>query len=275
MSIRMTPTADDKRERVIHVPCRYYRVYTDLDVPCEEKNFHHIERTLPIPVEQAALVLVDVWNVHYIDSWLQRAAEVTRTKIVPLMEAARQVGLTLIHAPSPYIVEKRGYATAKPELASPPPPSAEEWPPPAFRGIYRSGEFADFGRRQEPRLKDAYAWYEKEMDIAEPARPRPGEPIISTGREMHALLAERRILHLFYAGFATNWCVLGRDYGILAMNERGYNIILVRDATAGIEFHDTVDTLAATAMTIREIETKNGWSTTTEAFVQACATEGN
>jgi hypothetical protein len=180
--------------------------------------------------------------------------------------------VTIIHAPSPYIVQKRGYATAKPELASPAPGPASEWPPAAFRGIYRSGEFADFGRMQEPRLPEAYAWYEREMDIAEPARPRPGEPIISTGLEMHALLAERQILHLFYAGFATNWCVLGRDYGILAMNERSYNVILVRDATTGIEFHDTVDTLTATEMTIREIETKWGWSTTTEAFVQACAT---
>jgi hypothetical protein len=53
---------------VLNIPCRYYRVYTDPDVPCVEANFHHVERRLPIPIEQAALVLVDVWSTHYIDS---------------------------------------------------------------------------------------------------------------------------------------------------------------------------------------------------------------
>jgi len=91
---------------------------------------------------------------------------------------------------------------------------------------------------------------------------------------MHALLSKRQILHLFYAGFATNWCLIGRDYGIIPMNERGYNIILVRDATTGIEFHDTADILTATEMTIREIETKYGWSTSTDAFVAACEHAG-
>ena len=108
------------------------------------------------------------------------------------------------------------------------------------------------------------------MDINPAAAPRDGEPIIHTGPRLHTLLAERGILHLIYAGFATNWCMVGRDYGIYAMNDRGYNIILVRDATSGIEFHDTVESEMATQMQIREIETKNGWSTTTEAVVAAC-----
>ncbi|MCL6646027.1 MAG: cysteine hydrolase, partial [Dehalococcoidia bacterium] len=141
-----------------------------------------------------------------------------------------------------------------------------DWPPPAFRGIYRGGEYTAFGRYPEPRLKEAVT----ELEIAEPARPLPDEPVIRDGAELHVLLAQRRILHLFYAGFATNWCVLYRDYGMLAMNQRGYNLILIRDATTGVEFHDTVDTLTATEIQVREIETKYAWSTTTDAFVAAC-----
>jgi hypothetical protein len=52
------------------------------------------------------------------------------------------------------------------------------------------------------------------------------------------------------------------------MNERGYNIILIRDATTGIEFHDTVNALTATSMAIREIETKQPWTTTTDEFLK-------
>lgn len=251
----------------LNLPCRYYRVYADPGVPCVEHRFHFVERDLPLPLAQTALVLVDVWSTHYIDSWLQRAKEVTQTKIVPILHAARQSGMTVIHGPSPFIADR--YLKAPPAPAPISEPVRPDWPPPAFRGIYRGGDHASFGRDQEPILPGVYARYETELDISDLVKPLQGEWIIHTGPQMHALLAEHHILHLIYVGFATNWCVVGRDYGIYAMNDRGYNIILVRDATTGIEFHDTVDTLNATAMTIREIETKNGWSTTTDAFLQA------
>lgn len=257
-----------EEQRTLNIPCRYYRVYTDPGVPCVESHFHFVERTLPIPVGQSALILVDIWATHYIDSWLARARRITETKIVPLMEAARKAGVTVIHGPSPFIADRYLKAPPAPVVTTDPPPP--EWPPPAFRGIYRSGEYAIFGRNQEPILPGVYKRYETELDIADIAKPKPGDIIIHTGAQMHAILAEKKILHLFYAGFATNWCLVGRDYGIYAMNEKGYNIILIRDATTGIEFHDTVEQELATQMTIREIETKNAWSTDTDSFLAAC-----
>jgi nicotinamidase-related amidase len=247
--------------QTLEIPCRYYRVYTDPDVPCVEQNFTYVERRLAIPVEHAALVLVDVWSTHYIDSWLERARRVTHTRIVPALEAARRAGLTVIHAPAPQVARRYG-------VECPPASSAPEWPPAEFRS--RSGDYQSFSRQNEPRLREALARYETELDIAEAARPRRGEPVIATGAQLQDLLAERRILHLFYAGFATNWCILYRDYGMLEMARRGYNLILLRDATTGVEFHDTVASLAATEMTVREIETKQAWSAGTEEFIAAC-----
>ena len=254
---------------MLNLPCRYYRVYTDPDTPCDEGNFHFVERDLPLPVDQTALVLVDLWSTHYIDSWLERATQVTRERIVPLLQAARQAGMTVVHAPSPRVVESF-HPESMPSPVPGQPAGGPEWPPPEFRGVYRSGEFADFGRDPEPRLQEALDRYVTELKIADAVAPLPGESIIATGPQLHELLCERHILHLIYAGFATNWCVIGRDYGIIAMNERGYNIVLVRDATAGVEFHDTVDELTATEIAVREIETKYAWSTTTDAFVEAC-----
>jgi len=69
---------------VLNVPARCYRVCADPDVPCVELNFGYVKRVLPIPLEEAALVLVDVWNTHYISSWLARATQVIYDKIVPL-----------------------------------------------------------------------------------------------------------------------------------------------------------------------------------------------
>jgi nicotinamidase-related amidase len=247
--------------RTLALPCRYYRVYTDPDVACDEQNFQSVERRLEIPVEQSALVVVDVWSTHYIQSWLERAARVTRTRIVPALEAARQANLLVVHAPSPMVARRYG-------VESPPGTPGADWPPPEFR--HRAGPYQEFSRQDELRLREALERYETELDIAEIARPQAGEPVIATGEQLQALLAERRILHLFYLGFATNWCILYRDYGMLEMSRRGYNLILLRDATTGVEFHDTVASLAATEMTVREIETKQGWSTSTEAFVAAC-----
>ena len=174
------------KKAVLSVPCRYYRVYTDADISCDEPHFHFVERTLPIPVAEAALVLVDVWSTHYIDSWLARARQVTQEKIVPLLEAARRIGMTVIHAPSPQVADR--YAAF--EASGPAPQRAQnEWPPPAFRGIYRTGEYAAFGRNPERRLSAALKRYVTELDINPAVKPLPDEPVIHTGAQMHALLA--------------------------------------------------------------------------------------
>ena len=90
-----------------------------------------------------------------------------------------------------------------------------------------------------------------------------------TGQQLHELLEERRILHLIFAGFATNWCVLGRDYGIRSMSRYGYNIVLLRDATTGVEFPDTYDNLFTTEIAIREVEQQYGFSASNADFFAA------
>lgn len=247
----------------LNIPARYYRVYTDSDVPCDEQNFQFVEKTLSIPAEQAALVLVDVWSTHYINSWLNRATEITQQKIVPMLESARNAGVTVIHAPSPRVVESH-----HPENMPPEPPSAppRQWPPAEFRGLYRKNEF---GRNPEPRLNEALARYVTELKISDLSKPLPNESIIADGEQLHQTLSDRKILHVFYAGFATNWCVINRDYGLIATSHKGYNVILLRDATTGVEFHDSVDQLTATEIAVREIETKYAWSALTDDFITA------
>ena len=94
--------------------------------------------------------------------------------------------------------------------------------------------------------------------------------VIATGKQMHTYLKSQGILHLIFAGFATNWCIINRDYGVKAMRERGYNTILLREATTGVEFPDTLDGLWATELAIREVEQKYGFSTSNSDFFEAC-----
>jgi nicotinamidase-related amidase len=77
-------------------------------------------------------------------------------------------------------------------------------------------------------------------------------------------------LHLIYAGFATNWCILNRDYGMRSMARYGYNLILLREATMGVEYPDTVDECFATELAIREVETQLGFSASNAHYLTAC-----
>ena len=94
---------------------------------------------------------------------------------------------------------------------------------------------------------------------------------MATGDQLHELLRANGLLHLVYVGFATNWCILNRDYGMRAMAQRGYNMILLRDATMGVEFPDTLAAEMATEMAIRELEQQLGFSATKDDFLAACA----
>ena len=107
------------------------------------------------------------------------------------------------------------------------------------------------------------------MSISEEIIVKPEDEVIATGQQLHELLAEKGMFHLIYVGFATNWCVLGRDYGIRSMASRGYNTILLREATTGVEFPDTLDDNLTTEIAIREVEQQYGFSASNYDFFQA------
>lgn len=252
----------------LKLPVRYFQDSTPPDIPCREENFVRRKLTFELPVGQTALVLVDLWNVHHIQSWLERAEAMTRDVIVPLIGAARSAGLTIVHAPSPPVAAKHGVA---PPPAPPRPEQGPGWPPPDFAA--RRGPYAAFrGPRDQPPGIGIY-WEElaPKLDISPHVTIEQGDHLIATGDQLHELAAARGILHLIYAGFATNWCILGRDYGIRAMRARGYNTILLRDATEGVEFPDTLAEKWATELAIREAEQVHGFSACVADFHDACA----
>ena len=94
------------------------------------------------------------------------------------------------------------------------------------------------------------------------------------GTWLLVLLRLPLVLHLFFVGFATNICVEHRDYGTRAMADRGYNVILLRDGTAGIELTAGLDapvrpTFSMTQAAILNIELKVGHSATCGALAEA------
>lgn len=262
-----------KGTQMLGVPTRFYRIYLESKpYGCNEKDFHYVEQKLVIPVSQACLVLVDCWSKHYCRSWTNRATGIIRDRIVPVVEAARGAGLRIVHAPSQNIAQKYPQSQAffqpgdeevGPRYANVDP----EWPPKEF--VQRSGGYEAFRRESHPR---AQVWLDEYKDqmISGLVAPRPEDYVVRSGSQLHRILKHLKVLHLFYAGFATNMCLHHRDYGMRAFSERGYNTILIRDCTTAVETHDTVDELLTTKVSVQELEMQRAFSMTSADFIIAC-----
>ena len=250
----------------------YYVDSTPEGIPCREENFIRRELEFPLPVEQTALVLVDLWNKHHIESWVERATKMLLEVIVPLIETSRKAGITIVFAPSPDVLQSvpGKYTVYEGKAKAKPPKTEATWPPGDF--IQREGEYELYRnpRRQYPDI--SVHWPESPVfDMGSSVTVRDGDIVVASGDQLHDLCEERGILHLLYAGFATNWCILNRDYGVVDMSTRGYDIIIMRDATEGVEFPDTLEGRWATELAIREIEQRHGFSASNESFYAACA----
>jgi nicotinamidase-related amidase len=243
---------------------QYFQDSPPKGLPYREEHFIRRNVSMPLPVEQTALVLVDLWDNRFIESWLERAERVTKEAVVPVLAAARRIGLTVVHAPSPPVAEL--FEQLKRHVP-PVPGEVSDWPPAEFRS--RQGQYAVFRgpRAQPPGIPSI-----DRLGMSPHIEVLAEEFVVATGEQLHALVRERGILHLVYAGFATNWCILNRDYGMRAMARRGYNLILLREATAGVEFPDTVEAELATEMAVREVEQQLGFSAANGDFLTACTT---
>ena len=241
-----------------------------------EANIKYTHKTWEIDAGKSAFVLVDFWTTHIIASHLERCGQIITTTIAPLLRVARDAGFTIIHAPgrgtAPKYHEHPGYMVEQPNDAASNErdgESPEAWPPKALRD--RTGEYSGFRRtfldKKSNRLAQKLSHSRK---IPREVEPAPDDYIVVSGQQLHELLTDLRTCHLFYLGFATNDCVLYKDYGVRAMGNRGYNPVLLRDCTVGIEDSVGLHRMEATNAAIRFIELQHV-SATASDFCVACA----
>lgn len=261
--------------KTVRIRPRYYRLYTDPGVELAEENYRYRELDWEVPLGEMALVLLDVWNAHFSRETLQRIEQVTVERIVPVVEACRKAGLPVIHAPASPVAQKSpNWVRLIPEDEKPRPRYADtpDWPPKEFRK--KIGEYAMYARPHEPQDEDRTRTREESRDFHPRARPVGDEPVVVSGEELHRLCAERGILHLVYAGFNTNACIIRRDYGVFAMLDRGFSIILLRDCTTGMETHETKEEMVCTRGTIATLEQFGLYTMTGEQLIAALPPSG-
>ncbi|MCK4590243.1 MAG: isochorismatase family protein [Candidatus Latescibacteria bacterium] len=259
--------------------------YCSMDA-AEEQSFSHREKLTRLKADQTAFVLVDIWDVSRVPkdvpvvagsgSFHLRADKITGEKIKPALEAAREAGLVVIHAPTDYVAIKYPqHRTLEQELNKPPsePNPAPEWPPREFVKVRRR-EFDEdryykgFGEKDEVRRRSTY--------IPRIVEPREDEYVISTGEQMNEILKRHGILNLIYVGFATNMCLIQKPGALDEMGHlRGYKTILLRDCTTAVENHNTVRDLLMTRVWIEWVEMVSmAYTATSETFIQACKANG-
>ncbi len=250
------------------LPVRRYLTYPPEGLPSEEWNNRYEEKTLAVDTDQTALVLVDCWDELRINkTFLRRAADVVRAYIAPFAEFCREAGILVIHAPSLSVASRYMEWMENPEDWDRNPPQPE-WPPEEFRK--KQGQYAELAWSLTPVLEDWYDHMRNRLMIMREIEPVPGDVLIASGDQLHALLSKRRILHLLYAGFATNMCVPNKDYGTRAMISRGYHAVLLRDATTAVESHETYKDELLKETAILNAETGAGFSSTCDAVRKAC-----
>ncbi|MDA0337548.1 MAG: isochorismatase family protein [bacterium] len=227
----------------IRLQPRYYRWHVDPGVDWVESNTGHAHLDWTVPRSQCALVLLDVWNQHYLKDTEARAEAIIQQRLRPLLAAARQAGLPIVHAPSPAQAQKHPQWLQLPGWDESTWPRDDSWPPADFRRS--DGAFLAYRLPEEPRDAEREA-HRAGLQIHPDMQPMAGEPVIATGQELHLWCRNQGILFLLFAGFNTNACMLHRDYGTIDMSRRGYTVVIVRDCTTGMESAATHATLGQT-----------------------------
>jgi len=254
--------------RTIRVSPRYYRRYTDPGVGLLEQNCRHAYLNWSVPLAEAALICLDIWNSDTPADMRAIDDRVTREHIVPVLAACREHGLQVVHAPATPIAERSPnwvdlLAGESPQREW---PDSPDWPPAEFRR--KAGCYAKYARPAEPQSESSRKLMQ-EADFHELVRPVGDEPVILTGEELHRLCAQRRILHLFYVGFHTPGCMTKRSYGVPQMVRRGYGCILLRDCTNGMETHETFEGKICMRGAIAYLEFQGAYTLTSDELIRS------
>jgi nicotinamidase-related amidase len=102
-----------------------------------------------------------------------------------------------------------------------------------------------------------HAWHGQPQH--ELAQTLPGEwDLHSDGLETCEALSTKLkaagIRNLFYTGYASNWCILNRDVGMINMKKAGFQVFLIRDCSLAFETKDTLQGEWAHYVTVNTIE---------------------
>ena len=174
-----------------------------------------------VPVAETAILICDMWDNHWCRGATERCDAIAK-KMAPVINAARDSGVQIIHAPSDTLGfyadrPQRRRMMLAPRVPLPKPLDLPDHPLPiddSDGGCDTGDEVYGAWTRQNPRI-----------DIGE------YDGISDNGKEVYCFLKQLGIKNLIIMGVHTNMCVLGRSFAIRQMTRWGIDCVLVRDLT--------------------------------------------
>jgi nicotinamidase-related amidase len=173
---------------------------------------------------KTAIVICDMWDKHWCPSATRRCGAIAE-KMAPVIDAAREAGMLIVHCPSDTMkfyqdhpARKRAQAATAVE-----PPTAQTIEEPKLPIDDSDGGCDDV---PAPKMYNAWTRQHPLLSIDESR-----DVISDNGREVYNCLAARGIDRVIVMGVHTNMCVLGRSFAIRQLSRWGLQAMLVRDLT--------------------------------------------
>jgi nicotinamidase-related amidase/type 1 glutamine amidotransferase len=192
-------------------------------------RFHSVTETVAWDPAKTAIIVCDMWNVHWCKGATRRVAEMA-PRMNEVLNAARTRGVLVIHCPSSTMKFYAG--TPQRQFAQRAPHVSTKTPLKGGCGLDKSREGrlpiddSDGGCDCNPPCKQGSPWTH-EIDTLRIAGP----DAITDSAEAVYLLRERGIENVIVMGVHTNMCVLGRPFSIRQLVYQGLNVVLMRDMT--------------------------------------------
>ena len=192
-------------------------------------NVEPVERSVLWKASETAVIICDMWDDHHCSSSVGRL-EAMIPEMNRVVSGARELGVTIVHAPSGTMDFYAGTSQRERIQAArhvePPVPIAKwchldpqsEGPLPIDDKDPCDDEFPSESKR-------VWSRQHPDLDIAEE------DGISDDGQEIFNYFSQNGIGNVVLMGVHTNICVLGRPFGIRQQVRLGKSVVLARDLT--------------------------------------------
>lgn len=185
---------------------------------------------------QTAIIITDMWDEHWCESATQRVGELA-PHMNEVVKEARNLGITIIHAPSGTMDTYADYPQRK---------KAQEI---AFHQAPEGFEienwcYLDPNMEDSLPIDDTDGGCDKPCADGQPCKERTAwtsqiseleifdaDFITDRGQEVYNLIMDRGIENIIVMGVHINMCILGRPFAIRQLSNLKKNVVLMRDMT--------------------------------------------
>ncbi|MDR2754597.1 MAG: cysteine hydrolase [Planctomycetaceae bacterium] len=183
---------------------------------------------------ETAIIICDMWNEHWCKGATARVGEMA-PMMNQVLQAARDKGVTIIHAPSSCMkfyetspARKRAAEFNDPEIKKL--LNGEAWNNgiPSEKGIKWPVDQSDGGCDCEPKCHGGSPW---KRQIETLTIDEEKDLVSDKGVEIGSFVKAKGIKNVILMGVHTNMCVIGRPFGLRNMVKLGKNVVLMRDMT--------------------------------------------